>query len=112
MKNFLRALRCSWPYRGRLIISILCAVFAAIFWGLTLGAVYPVLQGLMNGQSLHQWVKNKIERTRDEITEIKRGIQGLEQQVNNGKETRDRVQQESSNHKRAIDKEAEKRERA
>src|SRR5439155_12318415 len=29
MKNFLRALRYAWPYRGRLIFSVICAVMAA-----------------------------------------------------------------------------------
>ena len=43
MKNFLRGLRATWPYRGRLFASIVCALFAAILWSLNLSAVYPVL---------------------------------------------------------------------
>jgi ATP-binding cassette subfamily B protein/subfamily B ATP-binding cassette protein MsbA len=104
MKNFLRALRCSWPYRGRLILSVLCAVFAAIFWGLTLGAVYPVLQGLTKGQSLHQWVEEKLAKTKEDIL-------ALEQQVNSARQTGDPLPPEGGNRKPAWDKEAEKRER-
>src|SRR5438477_468277 len=44
MKNFLRALRCAWPYRVRLGVSVVCAILAAIFWGLNFTAIYPVLK--------------------------------------------------------------------
>src|SRR5437016_1176517 len=55
MKNFLRALRCAWPYRGRLFISIACALVAAALWGLTFGAVSPVLRILGEKQNLQAW---------------------------------------------------------
>jgi ATP-binding cassette subfamily B protein/subfamily B ATP-binding cassette protein MsbA len=44
MKNLLRALRCCWPYRGRLLISIACAMVAAGLWGISFTAVAPVLR--------------------------------------------------------------------
>ena len=34
MKNFLRALRHAWPYRRRFAVSVFCAAFAAMLWGL------------------------------------------------------------------------------
>ncbi len=104
MKNFLRALRCSWPYRGRLIISILCAVFAAIFWGLTLGAIYPVLQCLGKHQSLHAWVENKISDTRSLIGE-------QEKSINSYKDSQGILDEPINRLQHSTDKEAEKRER-
>jgi ATP-binding cassette subfamily B protein/subfamily B ATP-binding cassette protein MsbA len=104
MKNFLRALRCSWPYRRRLVLSIVCAVIAAIFWGLTLGAIYPVLQGLKNRQTLHEWVENKIADTREEID-------GRESEVNKHKESDGKPSEPNKIPKRPIDKEADKWER-
>jgi len=80
MKNFLRALRCALPYRRRLILSVACALIAAIFWGLTLGAIYPVLQGLVNHQSLHKWVQTKIDETELEI-HGKDGVGGIQRKV-------------------------------
>jgi ATP-binding cassette, subfamily B, bacterial MsbA len=44
MKNFLRGLRCTWPYRKRLILSIVFALLAAVLWGLNLSVIYPVLK--------------------------------------------------------------------
>src|ERR1700676_2410889 len=67
MKNFLRALRCAFPYRRRLIVSIVCAMMAAVLWGLNLTAIYPVLTILVNKQSLQDWVNTRIEQTQKDI---------------------------------------------
>src|SRR5437588_10515761 len=63
MKNFVRALRCALPYRGRLILSLLCAVFAAALWGMNFTAVYPVLKILSNNQTVQQWVDGEVTTT-------------------------------------------------
>jgi ATP-binding cassette subfamily B protein/subfamily B ATP-binding cassette protein MsbA len=55
MKNFLRALRYAWPYRRRLLTSVVCAALAALFWGLNLSCIYPVLMTLNTGKSLQEW---------------------------------------------------------
>jgi ATP-binding cassette subfamily B protein/subfamily B ATP-binding cassette protein MsbA len=81
MKNFLRALRYAWPYRGRLIVSVICAVMAAIFWGLTLAAIYPVLQGLGKKQTLHDWVQVKINDTKESIRGNKIAVDGITQEI-------------------------------
>ena len=60
MRNFFRAIRSAWPYRGRLILSVVCALFAAAFWGLSIAAIGPVLQLLGNEQSLQQWAQSNI----------------------------------------------------
>ena len=63
MKNFVRALRYCWPYHRRLIISIVCAVFAAAFWGLSFTAIYPVLTILDTNKNLQDWVDEQIAET-------------------------------------------------
>src|SRR5713101_2359998 len=81
MKNFLRALRYAWPYRGRLMFSVICAVMAAIFWGLTLATIYPVLQGLGKKQTLHDWVKVKISDTKENVRGNKIAVDGITQEI-------------------------------
>jgi ATP-binding cassette subfamily B protein/subfamily B ATP-binding cassette protein MsbA len=63
MKNFLRAIRCSWPYRGRLIISVICALFAAVLWSLNISAIGPVLKILGENKSLLESVQDTIRDT-------------------------------------------------
>src|SRR5262249_38658585 len=62
MKNFLRALRCAWPYRIRLGVSVLCAVLAAVFWGLNFTAIYPVLKIIGSDKNPQQWIDGEITR--------------------------------------------------
>ncbi|HEX4591154.1 MAG TPA: ABC transporter ATP-binding protein, partial [Gemmataceae bacterium] len=57
MKNFLRGLRATWPYRGRLWASIVCAFFAAVLWSLNLSAVYPVLVLLQDHKDQKTWAQ-------------------------------------------------------
>ena len=67
MKNFLRAFRFAWAYRGRLFISVACALFAAVFWGLNFTAIYPVLKILGSDKNLQQWIDSEISRSQDHI---------------------------------------------
>ncbi len=67
MKNFLRALRHSWPYRTRLLISVGCALLAAVFWSLNFTAIYPVLKILGTEGSLQEWVEGRIAETQKEV---------------------------------------------
>jgi ATP-binding cassette, subfamily B, bacterial MsbA len=70
MKNFLRALRHAFPYRQRLILSILCAVCAAILWGLNFTSIYPVLKLLHTGQSPQQWIADHIKLLETDIASL------------------------------------------
>jgi len=61
MRNFMRVLRLSWAYRGRIVVSGIAALFVALFWSLNLSAVYPVLQILSADNNLQQWVAKQID---------------------------------------------------
>ena len=64
MKNFLRALKFAYPYRGRLLLSLLCALLAAVFWSLNFTAIYPVLKTLGSDKNLQQWVADAIDEVK------------------------------------------------
>ncbi|HEV8059329.1 MAG TPA: ABC transporter ATP-binding protein [Gemmataceae bacterium] len=72
MKNFLRALRYAWPYRGRLCISLVCAFFAALLWGLTFTGVKPILEILTHQRSLAAVAQIRITELEKRISEIKK----------------------------------------
>lgn len=76
--NFIRVLKYTWPYRYRFALSVLCAIFVALFWSLNLSAIYPVLKIIEKNQNLQQWVDSEIEACKKEIKEIENGTQ-LEQ---------------------------------
>jgi ATP-binding cassette subfamily B protein/subfamily B ATP-binding cassette protein MsbA len=78
MKNFLRALKYAWPYRYRVLLSVVCAMLAAILWGLNFTAIYPVLK-ILGGENLQKWVDKSIGTLDEEtIPGLKQGIKDLE----------------------------------
>jgi ATP-binding cassette subfamily B protein/subfamily B ATP-binding cassette protein MsbA len=77
MKNFLRALRHCWPYRRRLVISVVCALCAAVLWSLNFTAIYPVLKILGNEESLRDQVNTRILDTEREIEKCRQEIEEL-----------------------------------
>jgi len=81
MKNFLRVLRFAWPYRRRLIASIVCAFLAAILWGLNFSAVYPFLQTLQSDQHPSEWINGSISNVmaRIEVVEKERADLALQE---------------------------------
>jgi ATP-binding cassette subfamily B protein/subfamily B ATP-binding cassette protein MsbA len=77
MRNFVRALRFAWPYRGRLFFSILCALLAAALWSLTFTAIYPVQKILGSDKNLQQYINDSIRQTNDQIVDLQREIDRL-----------------------------------
>jgi ATP-binding cassette subfamily B protein/subfamily B ATP-binding cassette protein MsbA len=81
MKNFLRALRHVWPYRYRLIVSVFCALMAAVLWGLNFTSVYPVLKLLHTEQTPHEWVEERIENTARDVAALQPEADALHKRV-------------------------------
>jgi ATP-binding cassette subfamily B protein/subfamily B ATP-binding cassette protein MsbA len=92
MKNFLRALRFSLPYRRLLIVSVICATLAAVFWGLNFTAIYPILKVLGTDQNMQEWVDEKISETNARIEGVpEKNIEGLEAKLNKMSEEEKRL---------------------
>src|SRR5437588_6489394 len=81
MKNFLRALRCAWPYRVRLGVSVFCALMAAVFWGLNFTAIYPILKIIGSDMNLQQWVDSEIKRTQKELEPLQGKVDDKTRQI-------------------------------
>src|SRR5262245_36902211 len=69
MQQFLRALKYALQYRGRLAVSLACALVAAALWGLNISAIYPVLQVLTKGKNLQQWADDRIADVETDIAQ-------------------------------------------
>jgi ATP-binding cassette subfamily B protein/subfamily B ATP-binding cassette protein MsbA len=81
MRHFLRALRYAYPYRVRLGISLVCAIFAAVLWSLNFTAIYPVLVVFGTNKNLQEGVDKWIEESDKKIAELEKGMEDLRQQV-------------------------------
>ena len=60
MNNFVRVLRMALRYRWTVVSSTFCSLIVAGLWGGNIGAVYPLVEVVFHGQSMHAWVDEKI----------------------------------------------------
>jgi ATP-binding cassette subfamily B protein/subfamily B ATP-binding cassette protein MsbA len=70
----------SWPYRRRLVTSVLCALLVAILWGVNLSAIFPVLKLLRSNKNLQEWVDEEIaehQKLREEQAKKVAELDGL-----------------------------------
>src|SRR5262245_35538504 len=81
MKNLFRALRFVWPYRGRLALSIICALIMALLWGANFMAITPILDLLGKNQNLLMQIDLKIQEKEARIAEWEAVLDGREKEV-------------------------------
>ena len=81
MKNLGRALRKTLKYRFSLIASFVCSLLVAILWSANLGAVYPFVEVVLTGHSLHDWVEQEAEKSETLIAERQETIADLNERM-------------------------------
>jgi ATP-binding cassette subfamily B protein/subfamily B ATP-binding cassette protein MsbA len=81
MKNFARALRYAWPYRRRLALSVVFALFAAVLWSVNLSAIYPILKIFSTSETPQAWIDGQIRDCQRQIDELKPRIDDLSTQM-------------------------------
>ena len=60
MKSFARALKYALRQRLTLVAAMVCAVAVAILWGGNITAVYPLVEVVLRGQSVPEWIDQRI----------------------------------------------------
>ncbi|MDG2380530.1 MAG: ABC transporter ATP-binding protein [Pirellulaceae bacterium] len=80
MKNFLRAARHALRYRLTLASVVATAILVGLLWGINIGAVYPFVEVIFRGQSLHGWVDEEIQSVDTRVDELEAKLFSLEDQ--------------------------------
>lgn len=57
MKPFWHAIRDSLHHAPALVLATLCSVGIAFLWGSNIGALYPVVEMTLNGESIQSWLE-------------------------------------------------------
>lgn len=65
-------------YRWSLVGSFICSILVALLWSLNLGAVYPFVEIVLKGNSLHEWVVDEATQSENIICEKTEAIKSLE----------------------------------
>jgi ATP-binding cassette, subfamily B, bacterial MsbA len=77
MSNFGRALKIATAHRVNMVACIVTSCIIAVLWGGNLTAVFPVVDVIMNDQSLPEWIDQKIAESDREVAESDRWLAQL-----------------------------------
>jgi ATP-binding cassette subfamily B protein/subfamily B ATP-binding cassette protein MsbA len=87
MHNFARAIRIALSHRINVTFCIGSSLIIAVLWGGNLTAVFPVVDVIMNDQSLPEWIDQKVAESEREVAESERWLAQLEQFKNDDAST-------------------------
>ncbi|MEY2612469.1 MAG: Lipid export ATP-binding/permease protein MsbA, partial [Planctomycetota bacterium] len=68
MKSFWNAIRDSLHHAPTLVLATLCSVGVAFLWGSNIGALYPVVEMTLNGESIQSWLEKGASTSSAELT--------------------------------------------
>jgi ATP-binding cassette subfamily B protein/subfamily B ATP-binding cassette protein MsbA len=74
MKPFFRIARGLLRYPLALVSSIGCSLMVAALWGGNIGAVYPLLEVCLRGQSVQEWIDADIQAATERQAEIQTAL--------------------------------------
>jgi len=77
MKDFIRVMRMACRQRMAISGVILSSLLIAGFWGINIGAVYPLVEVVFKGESIPGYIKNRIAVSEDRIQLHEARIQTL-----------------------------------
>ncbi|MEZ6060415.1 MAG: ABC transporter ATP-binding protein [Planctomycetaceae bacterium] len=66
-----------WPYRRRLILSVICAMLVSVLWSMNLSITFPVVRVLFVDDSLHSYVDGQISSYKADIRKNTTILDGL-----------------------------------
>lgn len=64
----------AWPYRKKIVLSVICALAVSAFWSLNLSITFPIVRVLFEGDSLHANVDREIDSLKAEIQEYQTSL--------------------------------------
>ena len=64
-------------YRWSLITSFVCSLLVALLWSANLGAVYPFVEVVLTGHSLHDWIETEVEKSTELVGQRQQTIVAL-----------------------------------
>ena len=80
MKLFARALKEALRHWVLLALALLCSIGAAALWGANIGAIFPIIQTTLHGESLQSWNRDRIADAQGSVDRLQAQISKTELQ--------------------------------
>jgi|694.fasta_scaffold08987_14 subfamily B ATP-binding cassette protein MsbA len=75
MKSFWNAIHDSLHHTPSIILATLCSVGIAFLWGSNIGALYPVVEMTLNGESIQSWLEKGVQGSDKQIARLEQELQ-------------------------------------
>ncbi len=75
MNNFARTLRVCLRYRRTVAASLFSSLVVAVLWGGNIGAIYPIVEVTLQGESLGSWVNEQIAESHRKSAEFRQELE-------------------------------------
>ncbi|MCA9259704.1 MAG: ABC transporter ATP-binding protein [Planctomycetales bacterium] len=80
MNNFTRLLSVALRHRWTVAASLLCSLIVAILWTANISAIYPIVDVVMQGKSMPEYLDERTAETETQIETLSNQIAALERQ--------------------------------
>lgn len=81
MKKFGRAIRDSLHHWPLLMLATMCSLGVATLWSANIGAMYPVIEMTLNGNSTQKQLSERVDATQKLVTAHRADIERLEREL-------------------------------
>ena len=78
MDNFARVFPFLWPYRRKLLLSVIFALLVALFWGANLSLTFPIVKVLMQDKNLVDSLDEEIGALEKELPKLNERLQQVD----------------------------------
>jgi subfamily B ATP-binding cassette protein MsbA len=78
MKNFGRALADAFGFWPLLLIATVCSVGHGAIWGINIGALFPVVEVTIAGDSLQGWIQDEIDEGEQLIAKLEKDVEEIQ----------------------------------
>ncbi len=77
MRYLFKTVLLSLRYKWTIFFSVVTALLIALLWGASISAVYPFVEVVFEGKTIHTWVEDGIARAESESDELRAQIAAL-----------------------------------
>ncbi len=88
MNNFFRVMRVSLRYRWTVAAIVFLALGVGALWGANLGTIYPLVEVVLERQSLQDWVRKEITEAETRAAQLQVEIEDLQAKLVNAQSDR------------------------
>lgn len=94
MNNFSRIAVFVWPYRWRVILSVVCAIMISLLWAGNLSSTMPIVRVLFDDQNMQDYIGGEIAQTKAAIDQRTLAIE--QYSIDEHYEEREKAQRDQS----------------